>query len=156
MSTRLERFFATPDDLTLTLLRVVAGAVMFPHGAQKLLGWFGGRGFSATMHGMQEHLHLPAFVVLLVILGESLGALGLVFGVASRFCAFGLLVTMLGALDRHLAHGFFMNWGGRQAGEGFEFHLLYIALTLPILFRGGGALSVDRWLADKLDTIRRP
>lgn len=156
MLSRLERFLATPSDTTLLWLRIVAGAVMFPHGAQKLLGWFGGRGFEATMSGMQEHLGLPAFVVLLVILGESLGALGLVVGFASRFCAFGIVLTMIGALERHLDHGFFMNWSGRNAGEGYEFHLVLIALALPVMIRGGGALSFDRFLVDRLDAIRRP
>lgn len=151
MRASLVRFLATPRDATLLLLRVVAGAVMAPHGAQKLLGWFGGYGFDATMAGMQQHLGLPAFVVLLVILGESLGAVGLVLGVASRFCAFGIVLTMIGALSRHLDNGFFMNWAGQQPGEGYEFHLLLIAMTLPVMIRGGGALSFDRWLVDRLD-----
>lgn len=156
MSSRIERFFATPEDSTLLLLRVAGGAVMFPHGAQKLLGWFGGRGFEATMAGMQAGLGLPAFVVLLVILGESLGALGLVFGFASRFCAFGVVATMIGAMAKHLDHGFFMNWAGRNTGEGYEFHLLMIAIVLPVMFRGGGSCSVDRVVAEKLDVLSRP
>ena len=146
MLARLERFFATDDDITLLVSRVATGLVMFPHGAQKLFGWFGGRGFDATMSSFQERLGLPAFVALLVILGESLGALSLVAGFASRFCAFGIVLTMAGALTRHLDHGFFMNWSGQQGGEGFEYHLLAIAMAVAVMIRGSGALSVDRVL----------
>ena len=147
----LQTILRTDDDLSPAIARVFAGVVMFPHGAQKLLGWFGGSGFSGTLEGMTQSMGLPALVAVLVILGESLGALGLVFGIGTRIGAFGIVSIMLGAIFMgHLQHGFFMNWGGNQAGEGFEYHLLMIGLALIPLIRGGGAFSVDRMLAKTL------
>ncbi|MGH7338267.1 MAG: DoxX family protein, partial [Myxococcota bacterium] len=119
--------------------------VMLPHGAQKLLGWFGGYGFEGTMGYFTGTVGLPAAVALLVILAESLGALALIVGFAGRFMALGIAAVMTGAIvTAHAANGFFMNWTGAQAGEGFEFHLLAIALALVVALRGSGALSIDR------------
>jgi putative oxidoreductase len=90
-------------------------------------------------------LGMPAPVALLVILAESLGALALVFGLAGRFMAAGIAAVMTGAiLLAHAPNGFFMNWSGTQAGEGFEFHLLALALAAVVVVRGSGALSLDR------------
>ena len=109
---------------------------MFPHGAQKLFGMFGGNGFEATM-GAFTGMGLPAIIALLVILGESLGAIALIVGFASRFMAFGIFVIMTGAmLMAHLQHGFFINWQGAGTGNGVEFHLLVIVVSL-ILMRTG-------------------
>ncbi len=139
----LTRLLTTNNDRILFLLRLTLGLVMLPHGAQKLLGWFGGYGFSGTM-GFMTGMGMPAVVAFLVIMGESLGALGLVFGFITRFCAFGILMIMLGAIGLvHLKFGFFMNWGGQAAGEGIEYHLLMIGLALALLIRGGGAFSID-------------
>jgi putative oxidoreductase len=128
---------------------------MFPHGAQKLLGWFGGGGFAGTMQGMTG-MGLPAVVVFLVILAEFFGSLSLITGVLGRLGAFGILSVMLGALFMvHLPNGFFMNWMGNQKGEGFEYHLLAIGMALAILIRGSGAFSVDRSMSDKGGYYRR-
>jgi len=142
----LHRLLATDDSRVLTLQRLVLGGVMFAHGAQKMLGWFGGHGFTATMHQMSGRM--PAPLVFLVILSEFFGSLMLAFGFVTRFAAFGCACVMTGAIfTTHLANGLFMNWLGAQKGEGIEYHLLALALAIPLLFCGGGALSIDRWLA---------
>ena len=131
--------------MTALVLRLALGIVMFPHGAQKLLGWFGGYGFEGTMGYFTGTLGVPAAVALLVILAESLGALALIFGVAGRFMALGIAAVMSGAIFMaHAPNGFFMNWTGTQAGEGFEYHLLAIALAAVVALRGSGAYSIDR------------
>ena len=140
----LRRLMLTDDDISRTLVRLFLGLVMFPHGAQKMLGWFGGGGFSGTMQGMTG-MGLPAVVVFLVILIEFFGSLGLIFGFLGRVAAFGVLCVMLGAVFTvHLPNGFFMNWMGNQKGEGFEYHLLAIGMALAIMVKGSGAYSVDR------------
>jgi putative oxidoreductase len=140
----LRRLMLTDDDISRTLVRLFLGLVMFPHGAQKMLGWFGGGGFSGTMQGMTG-MGLPAIVVFLVILIEFFGSLGLILGFLGRVSAFGVLCVMLGAIFTvHLPNGFFMNWMGNQKGEGFEYHLLAIGMALAIITKGSGAYSADR------------
>ena len=146
----MKKLLATNGDWLPLLLRLTLGIVIFPHGAQKLLGWFGGYGFSGTMGFLTGTVGLPAAVAFLVIMAESLGALGVIVGLLTRVGALGILSVMLGAiLTVHLKVGFFMNWTGQQQGEGFEYHLLAIGLALALLVRGGGALSVDRALQGK-------
>jgi len=138
----------TDGDVAPLLLRVTLGAVMFPHGAQKLLGWFGGYGFEGTMGFLTGSAGLPWIVALLVIVAESFGSLALVTGFLGRAAAFGVGAVMTGAiLTVHLPNGFFMNWSGQQAGEGFEFHLLVLGMVAALLVKGSGALSIDRWIA---------
>src|SRR6478752_2664837 len=140
----MTRFFQTDRSATLFFQRLVLALVILPHGAQKLLGWFGGYGFEGTMGFFTGALGIPAALAVLVILGESLGALGLAFGAFTRLSAFGIAATMLGAVFMtHAPNGFFMNWTGQQPGEGFEYHLLALALALPLIVRGGGSLAVD-------------
>jgi putative oxidoreductase len=151
------RFLSTGRDPTLLLQRVVLGAIMFPHGAQKLLGWFGGFGFSGTMGFFTDSMHLPAPLAFLIIIGESLGAIALVLGAGTRLAAFGIVAIMLGAMfTSHMSFGFFMNWFGAQKGEGFEYHLLALALALPLVVRGGGLFSVDGALAERLGAGSAP
>jgi putative oxidoreductase len=139
----------------LTVQRAALGLVMFPHGAQKLLGWFGGYGFDGTMKFFTDTLHVPTPLALLVILGESIGALLLIAGLGTRIAAFGISAVMLGAvLTTHANVGFFMNWYGNQPGEGFEYHLLALALSIPILIAGGGRYAVDTWLRERLAAPR--
>jgi putative oxidoreductase len=141
------KLLATSDDWTLTLMRLVVGVVFFAHGAQKMLGWFGGYGFSGTM-GYFTHSGIPVPLAFLAIAAEFFGGMGLVVGLLSRVAAFGIVVNMVVAvLTVHLSNGFFMNWSGAQKGEGFEYHLLAIALGLAILVRGAGAASIDRALS---------
>ncbi|HEY4843992.1 MAG TPA: DoxX family protein [Terriglobales bacterium] len=143
----LKRMTNTSNDVALTILRLVLGIVFFAHGAQKMLGWFGGFGFHGTM-GFFEHLGFPAPVALLIICTEFFGGLGLIVGLLTRIAALGIGVEMIGAIFIvHLPNGFFMNWYGTQKGEGFEYHLLAIAVAAALLLRGSGAFSVDRALS---------
>jgi putative oxidoreductase len=140
----LRKLIATTNDIVPLILRLTLGGVFFPHGAQKVLGWFGGGGFSATLQAMTG-MGLPKGLVLLVMTAEFLGALGLIFGFLTRLSALGIISVMAGAiLTVHMQNGFFMNWTGKQGGEGFEYHLLAIGIALALLIRGGGAFSVDR------------
>ncbi len=150
----LSRFFKTdPTNTTLFLQRVVLGAVIAPHGAQKLLGWFGGYGFDGTMGFFTQTMHIPSPVALLVILGESIGALALIAGLGTRLTAFGIASILVGAvLTTHVQVGFFMNWFGAQSGEGYEFHLLGLALATPLVVRGGGRYALDNWLLARLSS----
>ena len=147
----MEWFFRTEDKWHNLIIRVTLGAVMFPHGAMKLFGWFGGYGVSATLAAFAQNYHIPAVFTLLVIAAESLGALGLIVGFATRFCAFGIFCDMIGAIYLvHWPNGFFMNWYGKQKGEGFEYHLLAIGIALALMIAGGGKLSLDRVITQKL------
>lgn len=143
----LKRLMATSNDVSFTTLRVVLGVVFFAHGAQKMLGWFGGYGFQGTM-GFFTHMGMPAPVAFLVICTEFFGGLGLIVGLLTRIAALGIGVEMIGAIFMvHLPNGFFMNWTGTQKGEGFEYHLLAIAVAAALLLRGAGAFSLDRSLS---------
>jgi putative oxidoreductase len=153
----MTRLFSTDDSTTRLAQRLVLAAVMFPHGAQKLIGWFGGHGFSGTMAFLTGKVGLPAPVAFLVIVAESLGALALALGFLSRLTALGIAAVMIGAIALvHARVGFFMNWAGTQQGEGLEYHLLALALAIPIVVLGGGRLSVDGWLARRLAAPARP
>jgi putative oxidoreductase len=136
--------FATPPSLAGPVLRLGLAVVMFPHGAQKALGWFGGRGFDAQMEAFTGGMGLPWVLALLVIAAEFLGPIALVLGLLTRVAAFGIGCVMAGAIAMvHTEHGFFMNWTGSQAGEGFEYHLLAIAIALALVILGGGRASLD-------------
>lgn len=134
----------TRNDYALAIPRFVLGIVFFAHGAQKVLGWFGGQGFTLTMATFTERMGIPPFLAVLAILAEFLGGIGLILGLLSRIAAFGICVNMLVAIFKvHGANGLFMNWAGNQRGEGFEFHLLAIAVAVLVMARGAGALSLD-------------
>ena len=144
----IARVLGTTDDRAAAIARVALGLVMLPHGAQKLLGWFGGYGFEGTMGFLTTQAGLPYLVALLVIVIESFGALALVAGFLGRIAAAGVAAVMIGATATvHLASGFFMNWSGTQKGEGFEYHILALALAAVVMVRGSGAASVDRALS---------
>ena len=143
-----QKIIRTDDDKVLTLLRIALGIVVFPHGAQKLLGWYGGFGYSGTMGFLTGMMHIPYPLALLVIAAEFFGALGLIVGFLGRIAAFGIAINFIVVvLLVHLPNGFFMNWTGQQKGEGYEFFILLIAMAIAILIRGSGALSIDRILS---------
>ncbi len=140
-----KKIIATNNDYSTTILRLTLGLVMFPHGAQKMLGWFGGYGFSGTMGFFTGQMGIPSIFALIAILAEFAGSIGLISGLLTRVAAFGIASVMTVAiLTSHLANGFFMNWYGNQKGEGFEYHLLALGLAIAVIIRGGGALSLDR------------
>lgn len=148
----IKKLFQTDKDIATSILRVLLGIVFFPHGAQKVFGWFGGGGFSGTMTSFTEHLGIPAFFAFLAILAESLGSVALITGALTRIAAFGITCNMVVAVYMlHFKHGFFMNWFGKQQGEGFEYHILVIAITIALMIRGGGRWSVDGAIAGKMD-----
>lgn len=110
-----------------------------------MLGLFGGDGFSATTGMFENRMHIPAVFAFLAIAAEFFGGLGSISGFLSRIAAFGIFVNMLVAIVKvHFANGFFMNWNGNQKGEGIEYHVLVIGMTLAIMILGGGAFSIDR------------
>ncbi len=142
-----QRFIRTSNDPAALIMRVALGLVMFPHGAQKVLGWWGGYGAAATIQGFSK-MGLPAALTVLVLAAEFAGSLMLIFGFLTRLAALGVGCVMLGAIVLvHGQVGFFMNWAGSQKGEGFEYHILALGLAVALLINGGGALSVDRAIA---------
>ena len=139
---------STENDTGSLILRVVLGGVFLPHGAQKALGWFGGHGLTPTVDFFNQAFGVPAPLTYLVIAAEFLGAIALILGLLTRFAAFGMFAVMAGAI--YLAHwqnGFFMNWAGKQAGEGIEYHLLVMGMALALIVQGGGRASLDRLLS---------
>ena len=144
----LRRLTITDDVTATVILRAAVGIVFFAHGAQKMLGWFGGYGFNGTMGYFTGMMHIPALFAFLAIYAEFFGGLGLMFGLLTRVAAFGIAMNMLVAVfivHRHF--GFFANWSGAQKGEGYEYHLLVLAMCAFLLIRGAGAFSIDRKLA---------
>ena len=151
----MNRLLATSNSIPLAIVRLALGIVFFAHGAQKLLGWFGGPGFQGTM-GYFQSSGIPAVFAFLAIIAEFFGGLGLILGLLTRIAAFGILCNMVVAIAMvHARVGFFMNWGGKQAGEGFEYHILAIAMCLAAIVGGAGAVSIDRALAGRVPN-RRP
>lgn len=147
----LQRLLKTDSSPGPLIARLVLGLVMFPHGAQKVLGWFGGNGFSGTMQFFTGTMHIPALFAVLAIAAEFAGALGLIVGLFSRVAAFGVASVMVVAVfSVHAANGFFMNWFGNQKGEGFEYHLLAIGLALIVIVQGAGKASLDGLIAGRL------
>ena len=141
----VQKLMNTTDDYAMTLLRLALGIVFFAHGAQKVLGWFGGFGFRATLGFFTQQVHIPAVLAVLAIAAEFLGGIGLLVGFLGRVAAFGIATNMVVAvilIHRHV--GFFANWSGTQKGEGYEYHILAIAICLAIMIKGSGALSIDR------------
>ena len=144
----LFQFLLQTDSGTVGLiLRITLTVVMFPHGAQKVLGWFGGHGFKGTMKFFTDS-GIPAVLALLAIVAEFLGPFGLVFGLLTRIAAFGIACVMVVAIVTvHWPHGFFINWYGNQKGEGFEYHLLVLGIAITLIIVGAGAWSLDGALA---------
>ena len=141
----------THDCRTALIARLTLGIVMFVHGSQKLLGWFGGNGLHPTLEFFTNTLHLHPLVAWLVILGEFLGAIALLTGAFTRLAAAAIGLIMIGAIAMiHHQYGFFMNWTNQQKGEGYEYHLLALGLALISLLAGGGKASVDRCLTSRL------
>jgi len=137
---------ATNGGIVPLILRLTLAVVMFPHGAQKTLGWFGGYGFRATMAHFTKS-GFPPPLAFLAVLAEFLGPLGLALGLLTRLAALGIAVVMLVAILVHRQHGFFMNWSGTQEGEGVEYHLLALGASVALIVDGAGAWSIDALIA---------
>ena len=135
--------FQTDGTIVPLVLRLALAVVMFPHGAQKALGWFGGHGLRGTV-GYFKSQGIPVPLALLAVAAELLGSLGVAVGLLTRVAAFGIACVMLVAiLTVHAKVGFFMNWNGTQKGEGFEYHLLALGIALALIIGGAGLWSVD-------------
>lgn len=146
----LTTLLQTHADWASLVLRLVLALVIFPHGAQKVLGWFGGYGYRGTMQYFTTQAGLPTLVAFTVLMSEFAGPMLLVLGLGTRLAAVFIAAVMVGAIFKvHKNVGFFMNWTGQQqAGrEGFEYHLLVLAICVALLVTGGGAFSVDGLLA---------
>jgi len=131
-------------------LRLFLALVIFPHGAQKVLGWFGGYGFTGTMAFFTGTMGLPYAIALLPVFTEFLAPVALFFGFCTRIAALALGVNFLVAvLMVQLPNGFFMNWFGTQKGEGIEYSLLIFGMVLALLAQGAGRLSIDHAIAEK-------
>lgn len=138
------------ENLSLLILRITLAIVIFPHGAQLLLGWFGGYGYSETMKYFTTVANLPYLIGFMVIMIQFFGALMLLFGIAVRFNALAMFVIFIGMIvTSHLEYGFFMNWFGTQKGEGYEYHLLVLGITLTLLLKGSGNYIVGKRLFKK-------
>ena len=132
-------------DVTLLALRLAMGVVMFPHGAQKVLGWFGGPGFGPTMQFFTGTMHIPALFAVLAILAEFVGSILLITGALTRLAALAITTDMLVAafITHAAANGFFMNWLGNQKGEGIEYFIYAVVVGVVLIAAGAGKYSVD-------------
>ena len=145
-----QKIFRTNNDLTGFVTRLTIGLIMFPHGAQKMFGWFGGPGYAGEMKFFTETLHIPWLIAFTVIIIEFFGSISLIIGFASRLWAVAMILLFMGIIFiAHVDNGFFMNWYGNQKGEGFEYHLLIIGLALATLISGSGKYSMDGILVQK-------
>lgn len=144
----LQVVLQTDASWTPVIARVALGAVMLPHGLQKLFGWFGGFGFTNTMAWFTDSMGVPWIFGFAAILAETLGALALLVGGLTRVAAAGVGAVFLTAVAMvHARFGFFMNWGGSQGGEGIEYFILGLALVAIVIVKGGGAASLDRTIS---------
>ena len=146
----MKKILQTNENSAATILRIVLGLILFPHGAQKMLGWFGGYGFNGTMGFLTGTAGLPWIIAFLVIAIEFFGAIALIFGFATRIVAVGIISLFAGIIfTSHFSNGFFMNWTGNLKGEGYEYHLLVIGIAVTLLVSGAGRWSVDHALQRK-------
>ena len=145
-----QRLVRTSNDPTLTVARLMLALVFLGHGSQKMFGLFGGLGYPRTLQMFEETMGIPPVLTTMAMVAEVFGGFGLLIGLLTRVAAIGVLIVMIVApLANGLYVRFFMNWTGRNPGEGFEYHLLAIALILVVLVHGAGALSVDRYLSSR-------
>ena len=152
----IRKLIATDNDSATAIVRFVLGVISFAHGAQKMLGWFGGYGFAGTMGFFTGVMHIPALFAFLAIAAEFFGGLGLILGFLTRIAALGIFSNMIVAVAIvHHQFGLFMNWTGAQKGEGYEYHLLVLAITTFLMIRGAGAASIDRVLSSPAKNTAR-
>ncbi|MGH7542038.1 MAG: DoxX family protein, partial [Gemmatimonadota bacterium] len=147
LASAVRALLRTPADPAATVARIALGAMILPHGMQKLFGAFGGPGFDGEMALLTQTVGIPWIFAFLVIVAEFFGGVGLLLGLLGRAAALGVGSVMVGAaLIGHVQHGFFMNWSGSlpAGAEGWEFHLLALALVAIVILRGSGAASLDR------------
>jgi len=148
----INKILNTESNWGALVARLTLGIVLFPHGAQKMLGLFGGYGFAGTMDAFTNQMHLPWIVAFAVIMIEFFGSIFLILGFASRLWSLAIAGLFIGIIfTTHLEHGFFMNWFGNQAGEGYEYALLIIGIAAAVLIHGGGKYAIDTQLVKHLN-----
>ena len=149
---KMTRFFESINSFGPVLLRLGLAVVMFPHGAQKVLGCWGGHGFSGTMGFFTNMMHIPAAFAFLAIMTEFLAPIALFLGFFTRLAALalGINITVAAILGGHIYNGFFMNWMGNQKGEGYEYHILMATMAFALVFLGGGKCALDTLIARML------
>lgn len=153
----IENLTGTHADWVVAFARITLGIIFFAHGAQKMLGWYGGPGLAGSMRTFTEHLRLPSTLAFLVIAGEFFGGIGLIVGLFSRIAALVIALTMVGAIVTvHYRFGLFLNWFGSQEGHGIEYHLLTVALALVVVVKGAGALSLDHVVYEHSSRFEQP
>lgn len=146
----LNQLINTKSEITPLIIRLTLGSILFAHGAQKMLGWFGGYGFSATMQYFTSGGHMHYITALFVILIEFFCSLMLIFGLFTRVAALGVFGLFIGILYNIASpNGFFMNWSGDKKGEGYEYHLLILGMALALIIAGAGTFSIDRKFSTK-------
>ncbi|GBE00432.1 putative oxidoreductase MhqP [bacterium BMS3Abin07] len=142
--------FQTDNTTGFMFLRLSLGIVMFFHGAQKALGWFGGPGYEKTISIFTSQYGFPFVIAVLIIAIEFIGSIGLIVGFFTRIAAVAIAINIgVCAYLNHLQNGFFMNWFGKQAGEGYEYHILVLGICFALIVKGAGALSFDRLFSRK-------
>lgn len=140
----IKKILNTESNWGAFIARLTLGIVLFPHGAQKMLGWFGGYGFADTVDAFMNQMNLPWFVAFAVIIIEFYGSVFLILGLGSRIWSLAIAGLFVGIIfTTHLEHGFFMNWFGNQAGEGYEYALLIIGIAIAVLINGSGKYALD-------------
>lgn len=142
------------DSYVPLVLRIFLSVVIFPHGAQKLAGWFNGYGFEGTMSYFTNDVGLPWIIGVLVIIIEFFGPIFILVGLATRVWCLAMLVVMAGIIVTVMNDYFFMNWEGTRPTEGFEFFLLVIGMSLALIVSGGGRLSLDSLWVNKKQRSR--
>jgi len=148
----INKMLNTESNWGALMARLTLGIVLFPHGAQKMLGWFGGYGFAGTVDAFMNQMQLPWIVAFAVIIIEFYGSIFLILGFASRLWSLAIAGLFIGIIfTTHLEHGFFMNWYGNQAGEGYEYALLIIGIATVVLINGSGKYAVDTRLVKLLN-----
>ena len=149
----IKKMLNTESNWGALVARLALGIVLFPHGAQKMLGWFGGYGFTATIDAFTDQMDLPWLVAFAVICIEFFGSIFIVLGLASRLWSLAIGGLFIGIIfTTHLEHGFFMNWYGNQAGEGYEYALLMVGIALAVLINGSGKYALDTQLVKRLES----
>ncbi len=145
MNTMIKSLINTDSNITGLLLRVPVGTILAAHGAQKLFGWFGGYGLEGTGQWLASIGLEPGYLMALLAGGaEFFGGIALILGLLTRPAAIASAVTMLVALVVvHLGNGLFLS------NNGFEYALALLAVTVVLAIQGGGALSVDKIIAQQ-------
>lgn len=134
------------------IARLTLGIVLFPHGAQKMLGLFGGYGFSATIDFLTSQMQLPWIIAFFVLIIEFFGAIFICIGFASRVWSLAIIFLFIGVIfTAQIDNGFFMNWFNVQKGEGYEYSLLIIGIAISTLINGGGKWSIDSQIIKRLN-----